>query len=152
MDARPMEAAAQILTDEELKAAIGAALDSYNVLPDKPWNFLHHAISIEGQAISIFAFAGSHNMGDWVSNSEFKQCTASQEEALLPYFSGLDGCVHQGWATRLGAVLTSSSFKRELEDAVTSGKRIIFTGHSLGGAVATLAALMLLNRCARSSQ
>ncbi|KAK9902102.1 hypothetical protein WJX75_004516 [Coccomyxa subellipsoidea] len=72
MDARPMEAAAQILTDEELKAAIG-------------------------------------------------------------------------WATRLGAVLTSSSFKRELEDAVTSGKRIIFTGHSLGGAVATLAALMLLN-------
>ncbi len=34
----------------------------------------------------------------------------------------------------------------EIDTALTSSNRIILTGHSLGGAVATLAALMLLNR------
>lgn len=62
-------------------------------------------------------------MGDWVLNSEFNQCTASEEEALLPYFSGLAGLVHRGFARRRGAILdpTRSKFKAELEVAVRSG-------------------------------
>ena len=130
----------------ELRAALRAALDSYEILPDLPSNYLHTTLTCCGNTTSIFAFAESHNMDDWVLNSEFQQCTASEEGSLQPHLEGLRGRVHKGFARRLGAIVASGSFLSEIDKVLDCSNRVIFAGHSLGGAVATLAALMVLNR------
>ena len=59
----------------------------------------------------------------------------------------LAGCqVHTGFARRVLLIMGSSGFEAELAEAVAAGNAVIFTGHSLGGAVATLAAVVLLSR------
>ena len=134
------------VSNTELRAALHAALDSYGVLPDLPSNYLHTTLTYSGNTTSIFAFAGSHNMDDWVLNSEFQQCTASEEGSLQPHLEGLRGRVHAGFARRLGAIIAGGNFLSEIDKVLDCSNRVIFTGHSLGGAVATLAAIMVLNR------
>ena len=144
-DAWPQTICADICSNEELRAALIASLESYKMLPDRESNYFPR--EVEGSRdTSIFAFPGSHNVEDWVSNFEFEQCLASEESILQPHFAGLSGHVHKGFARRLGTIVRDSKLMGEIDTALTSSKRIIFTGHSLGGAVATLAALMLLNR------
>jgi dipeptidyl aminopeptidase/acylaminoacyl peptidase len=96
--------------------------------------------------VSIFAFPGSHNINDWVTNSAFTQLAANNFESLQPHFTGTDFYLHRGFAERLGVIVTQTDFMKELDEALAAGHRIIFTGHSLGGAVATVAALLLLSR------
>ena len=142
-------AAASInVSNDELLLAPSAALESYPGPHDTdlPSNFVHRSRNINGRAIEVFAFPGSHNLGDWVTNFEFKQCMLSDVHDLQPHFAGVSTLVHKGFAERLGITMQAGTYKEKLDAAVAANKRIIFTGHSLGGAVATLAALTLLYR------
>ena len=136
------------VTNDELRLALSAALKSYpgphNT--DRRGHFRHTSPDINGKPTEIFAFPGSHNLGDWVTNFEFKQCMLSDVHDLQPHFAGVSTLVHKGFAERLGIILQTKTYREKLDAAVAANKRIIFTGHSLGGAVATLAALTLLYR------
>ena len=128
-----------LISNVLLQACLQAADDSYRVQPDLPSKFLHHAPA--GAATSIFAFPGSHTMGDWVLNADFQQEPAAVLGAALT-----GGRVHTGFARRALEVMGGGGFEAELAGAVAAGNAVIFTGHSLGGAVATLATLVLLSR------
>ena len=131
-----------LLSKEVLQSCWEAADKSYAVMPDIASKFLHcKHISHTGAVSSIFAFPGSHNLADWEVNTDFQQESASVLAAKLA-----DCKVHAGFARRVMLILDSSDFKDELTKAIAASNAIIFTGHSLGGAVAVLATLNLLGR------
>lgn len=77
----------------------------------------------------IVSFAGSTDPIDWAFNLTISQ---------VPAFGGR---VHEGFATRLDHL--SSEVLSSVQRFTLHGKPIRVTGHSLGGAVATLAGLFL---------
>ena len=138
-----------LFSKEVLQACWEAADESYGVKPDVARKFLlKQHTSNSGAVSSIFAFPGSHNLADWEVNTDFQQESASVLAAQL------DGCnVHAGFARRARLIANGEKFQDELDKfsdevdkAVAAGHAIIYTGHSLGGAVATLATLRLLGR------
>lgn len=72
----------------------------------------------------IFVFCGTNDMRDWLTNIDVAK-------AAFFYNSGR---VHCGFMADYKLV------RKSLHDYYTGGSQLIFTGHSLGGALATLAA------------
>ena len=83
--------------------------------------------------MTIVAFAGSDSLKDWMTNA---QCQMTEIELPGDYFLQ----VHKGFYS---AYSTVGDRVQSLIEEHSEGKtkRLIFTGHSLGGALATLAAL-----------
>lgn len=80
----------------------------------------------EGERILIVAFSGTNQLGDWIANLRIV-------EDAMPY-----GSVHRGFLTAWRVAETT--VEAEVARAAGAGKRIWLTGHSLGGALAHLAA------------
>lgn len=77
----------------------------------------------------VLALRGTDELQDWVSNFRFKQ--------ILDY----GGSAHEGFATALALVW--EPINQAIDQLATSGQTLWITGHSLGGALATLAAWRL---------
>ncbi len=77
----------------------------------------------------ILSFPGSEQIKDWIEDGEFVKV---KREGL--------GWIHNGFAD------TWDGLKNELIPKLDRTKPLYITGHSLGGAVATVASLALYNR------
>lgn len=80
------------------------------------------------------AFRGSHSNKDWHDNLH------AYQEFAFKGMKGMQGKVHSGFLTRA----MDFPIQKILNDSYILSKNIIFCGHSLGGAVATLAAIMTM--------
>ena len=58
----------------------------------------------------------------------------------------MDCCVHRGFLRRFEQIAATEQYRDMLKAA--AGSTVVFTGHSLGGAVALLAALSCKSKCA----
>ena len=78
----------------------------------------------------VFGFHGSFWLADWVQNSAFN---------LVPAVF-VNGNIHQGFNEIVNAIFDDMlAVSHLMTDEDIGNKEIIFTGHSLGGALATLA-------------
>ena len=81
----------------------------------------------------IFAFPGTNDTYDMLTNVNIRPVS----------FGSGSGSAHGGFVSRLDRYY--SALKSRIYELLDDGKNILFTGHSLGGAVASLATLRLLD-------
>ncbi len=82
-DAWKQTICASMCSNEELRAALTASLESYKMLPDRECNYFPY--KMEGsRPTSIFAFPGSHNVQDWVSNFELSNVFPLKSPSCSP--------------------------------------------------------------------
>lgn len=92
----------------------------------------------------VVSFRGSGTLQDWISNAQFADAVDWQfdDGTIIP------NSVHKGFLCAYQSV--EAALKTELESAIdeldeVADVRVYFTGHSLGGALATIAALDLVD-------
>ncbi|KAJ9163692.1 hypothetical protein P3X46_023332 [Hevea brasiliensis] len=94
----------------------------------------------------VFSFPGSWSVSDWFIRSPFGEVKVDLE--LFPSLKhiGLNeiATVNEAFLNRFRAILANTQFKKEVRTAVTDGKPVVFTGHSLGGPIAILATIWFL--------
>eukprot|EP00268_Persea_americana_P013404 TRINITY_DN15885_c0_g2_i1.p1 TRINITY_DN15885_c0_g2~~TRINITY_DN15885_c0_g2_i1.p1 ORF type:complete len:622 (+),score=128.25 TRINITY_DN15885_c0_g2_i1:156-2021(+) len=103
---------------------------------------LHHNRCYD--SVAIFAFPGSWTLEEW------RGSPSKVDSNLFPSLRGLgsneSALVHGGFLHRFHTLLMNSAFEHQVHRAVSERKQIVFTGHSAGGAIATLATVWLLEQ------
>eukprot|EP01018_Ginkgo_biloba_P029750 Gb_40574 [translate_table: standard] len=99
------------------------------------------------------AFPGTRNVKDIITDSNFGECEISRDNENKHLFPSLKestndkpALVHKGFLIRFLEILRSPELKTEVQKAQGENKRIVFAGHSLGGAIASLATLWILEK------
>ncbi|GMJ00192.1 hypothetical protein like AT3G48080 [Hibiscus trionum] len=106
----------------------------------------------------FFSFPGSWSAVHWFTRQPFGEIKVDQSDLLCPKGNdkvatslrsiGRDelATVNEGFLRRFEMILANSSLQIEVEKAVTEKKKIVFTGHSSGGAVAILATVWFMEQ------
>eukprot|EP01018_Ginkgo_biloba_P029711 Gb_22765 [translate_table: standard] len=99
------------------------------------------------------AFPGTRNVEDIITDSKFGECEINRDNENEQLFPSLKNStndkpalVHKGFLIRFLQILRSSEIENEVQKAQGENKRIVFAGHSLGGAIASLATLWMLEK------
>ncbi|MED6174889.1 defense response [Stylosanthes scabra] len=94
----------------------------------------------------IISFHGSWASTDWFVGKSYGDTMINQElfPSLKSIFNDEVAFVNEAFQLRFESILSNSSLKHEVKEAMTKGKQIVFTGHSSGAAVAILATLWVL--------
>eukprot|EP01018_Ginkgo_biloba_P029721 Gb_18098 [translate_table: standard] len=106
--------------------------------------------SSEDDDYVFVAFPGTRNVKDIITDSKFGECEINRNNQ---FFSSLKdsatdepALVHKGFLDRFLKIFPSSEIENEVQKAQGENKRIVFAGHSLGGAIASLATLWALEK------
>ncbi|CAN1784938.1 Protein EDS1L [Linum perenne] len=103
---------------------------------------------VRGSSEVVFSFPGSWNLEDWISKPPFGEVEVDLKLFPSVLYIGLrePGSVNEAFLRRFRSVLTSPQFILEVEKATRENKKVVFTGHSLGGAIAILATIWFLEK------
>ncbi|GLJ13084.1 hypothetical protein SUGI_0204870 [Cryptomeria japonica] len=121
------------------------------------WNACQNAYKFrdfyenEYKNVLIIAFSGSHNSRDYVTDNDFDECDINYNYNVKFKCMG-DGdsentkpaMVRKSFLDRFIFMLQSSNLKPKILKAQKDKKTIVFTGHSFGGAIASLSTLWTL--------
>ncbi|KAF2311394.1 hypothetical protein GH714_022243 [Hevea brasiliensis] len=114
---------------------------------------LYVAEKIRNSHELVFSFPGSWSLSDWFIGSSFGEVKVDLELFPSLKYIGLNqiATVNGAFLNRFNAILDNTQFKKEVETAVTDRKQVqvVFTGHSLGGPIAILAAIWFLEEYIR---
>ncbi|CAN6477700.1 unnamed protein product [Victoria cruziana] len=93
---------------------------------------------------AIFAFRGTSSVDDWFSCNQFSESKPDADHfpSLKVIGSGVDGILNEAFVKRFLQILQHSQLENEAGG--TRKKRVVFTGHSNGGAIAILATVWFL--------
>ncbi|KAK8598844.1 hypothetical protein V6N13_076790 [Hibiscus sabdariffa] len=104
----------------------------------------------------FFSFPGSWSADHWFTRQPFGEIKVDQSDLLCPNDKvatslrsiGRDelATVNEGFLRRFERILATSSLQTEVEKAILEKRKIVFTGHSSGGAVAILATVWFLEQ------
>ncbi|XP_015967692.1 protein EDS1L isoform X2 [Arachis duranensis] len=94
----------------------------------------------------IISFHGSWASSDWFVDKSYGVTKINQQ--LFPSLKSIGNdeaaLVNEAFQLRFESILSNSSLKHEVKEAMTKGKQLMFTGHSSGAAMAILATLWVL--------
>ncbi|KAF3796545.1 EDS1 protein [Nymphaea thermarum] len=97
---------------------------------------------------AIFAFPCSWSVGDWFRREGFGE--SKVDPTLFPSLkvlgTGAVACANEAFSSRFRHILEATSLELEVTKAIKKKRKIVFTGHSSGGALAILATIWLLER------
>lgn len=99
---------------------------------------------VGGEETRVIAVRGSASLADWRLNLDFEPVAFEAEFA--PSRGGNPVLVHRGFYRAAKALIEDPRLREVLADAVLSGRRVAFTGHSLGGSAALLLSLLAVLR------
>ncbi|TYH40336.1 hypothetical protein ES332_D12G240100v1 [Gossypium tomentosum] len=117
--------------------------------PEKPY-------LVEKSSEVLISFPGSWSVGDWFTQQPFGEMKIDGSELLCPKGNdkvatslrsiGRDelASANKGFLTRFEMILAKFSLQTEVEKAIKEKKKIVFTGHSSGGAIAILTTVWFL--------
>jgi len=90
----------------------------------------------------IVTFQGTDSTADWLADAQ----------AISLPFCGLESEVHRGFRNHLRRIVKSSVFQERILPYLGSCSKVIATGHSLGGAMATLFTACMAQAPARGTK
>eukprot|EP00253_Pinus_taeda_P032539 PITA_32539 len=134
---------------------IATFLVSYGLLP-KVWEESLHASNSEGCTVNeyedfvCFAFASFQRVEDFIVNQS--KCGKDNIQTVQNVFSGClnPDLIHPGALTLFLHIMEKTDLQAKLQIYTDSKQRklkpIIFVGHSIGGSIATLATLWVLEK------
>ncbi|XP_076903414.1 protein EDS1-like [Bidens hawaiensis] len=137
------------LSNDLIKDACSLSMKNHNNQDDYVTNNTKkHASSKE---VFIIAFKGSFEVDGFYKDDHFGETAV--DDKLFPSLQrigqGLLGKVNGSLLIIFQNLLNTSGLKAEVENAVKEGKKILFAGHSSGGALASFATLWLLDEYTR---
>uniref|UniRef100_A0A0D6QTK3 Fungal lipase-like domain-containing protein n=1 Tax=Araucaria cunninghamii TaxID=56994 RepID=A0A0D6QTK3_ARACU len=101
----------------------------------------------------FIAFPGSNDVRDLMAESNFGECKINEGNDYFPFFKSTatdePAVVHKPILKRFLFLLENTDFENKVYE-VGKNRKIVFTGHSVGGAVAALATVWLLEKRADS--
>ncbi|XP_040989291.1 protein EDS1L-like [Juglans microcarpa x Juglans regia] len=115
--------------------------------PEKP--FIQEKFPVSSSHTVIFSFpAGSWSVDDWVAKNPVGETEVKAElfgSVIRSIGTDEIAMVNKAFQQRFeNKILGSSDFRKKVEMAVKAKKQIVFTGHSVGGAMAIFATLWFL--------
>ncbi|KAI3673467.1 hypothetical protein L6452_39586 [Arctium lappa] len=147
------ESMEQELNDELIKAAHFQSMEAHK---HNQQHYKKHCISSSSSSsieVLIFAFKGSWEVKDWYHDDDDDFGETDVDHHLFPSLQrigeGRLAKVNKAFLQRFRDLLKNSRFQIEVDKAVKEGKKIISTGHSSGGAIASFATLWILEEYTR---
>lgn len=132
---------------KEVLLACNISFDSYKEIPHfgykrtKIENENTVAFVVETEDYNVLVFRGTDQLKDWIENLMFvgSRTKRIHYKESDPYYTQLNAAVHAGFHKSFRRV------KNQIDDVILKSpkKPWIITGHSLGGAIASVASLLL---------